>query len=78
MRSKNPYALISVAVAATAFGSTAFAGGEAGQLVLRDLGAKYVGYTTKQRGQGLAQRAERDVRAVHAAGATASTSTRSS
>jgi pimeloyl-ACP methyl ester carboxylesterase len=52
MRSRNSFVLIGAAVAAAAFGSAAFAGGEAGQLVLRDLGEKYVGYTTKPADKG--------------------------
>ena len=35
------------AAAATVLASSAFAGGEAGKLELRDLGAKYVGYSTR-------------------------------
>lgn len=35
------------AIGAVGFASAALAGGEAGQLVLRDLGSKFVGYTTE-------------------------------
>lgn len=52
MRRKILYPWVSVAMAATAFASQAFAGGEAGQLVLRDLGARFVGYTTKPADKG--------------------------
>ena len=44
MHNRNSYVLIGVAAAATALASTAQAGGEAGRLELRDLGAKFVGY----------------------------------
>jgi pimeloyl-ACP methyl ester carboxylesterase len=47
MRNKFSYLLIGVAAAAAGVVSTAFAGGEAGRLELRDLGAKFVGYTTR-------------------------------
>ena len=52
MQAKNSYLLIGVAAAAAAFASTAFAGGEAGKLELRDLGAKFVGYTTRSGDNG--------------------------
>jgi len=48
---RNSYVLIGALVAA-AFGSAALAGGEAGRLELRDLGARYVGYTTKAADRG--------------------------
>ena len=51
MLSKNSCSLAAAAVAAV-FASTAFAGGEAGPLNLRDLGARYVGYTTKEADKG--------------------------
>ena len=41
------YFAVSIAAAAAAFAPQAFAGGEAGKLELRDLGAKFVGYTTR-------------------------------
>ena len=41
-----------IGVAATAIASTVFAGGEAGKLELRDLGAKFVGYTTRNADNG--------------------------
>jgi pimeloyl-ACP methyl ester carboxylesterase len=41
-----------VAAVATVFTSAVFAGGEAGKLELRDLGAKYLGYTTKNADNG--------------------------
>ena len=44
--------LIGVAAAATALASAAYAGGEAGKLQLRDVGAKFVGYTTKSADNG--------------------------
>jgi pimeloyl-ACP methyl ester carboxylesterase len=47
MRIKNSYLSIGAAAAAAALASTAFAGGEAGKLELRDLGAKFVGHTTR-------------------------------
>jgi hypothetical protein len=40
---KNSCLLIGAASAATAFATAAFAGGEAGKLELRDLGAKFAG-----------------------------------
>ena len=51
MFNKNAYGFVAAAVAAV-FASTAFAGGEAGPLALRDLGAKFVGYATKQAEKG--------------------------
>ena len=47
MRNKNSYLAMGAAAAAVALASTAFAGGEAGKLELRDVGAKFVGYTTR-------------------------------
>jgi pimeloyl-ACP methyl ester carboxylesterase len=47
MTTRNSYLLIGTLSAAAACASTAFAGGEAGKLELRDLGAKFVGYTTR-------------------------------
>ena len=52
MFSKSSCAFVAAAVAATALASAAFAGGEAGPLALRDLGAKFVGYTTKEADKG--------------------------
>ena len=52
MQAKNAYRLIGVASVAAAFASAAFAGGEAGKLELRDLGAKFVGYTTRSADKG--------------------------
>jgi pimeloyl-ACP methyl ester carboxylesterase len=46
MRSKNRAFLLGLA-AATVFAQAAFAGGEAGKLELRDLGARFVGYSTR-------------------------------
>jgi pimeloyl-ACP methyl ester carboxylesterase len=43
---------MSVAAVATVVASAAFAGGEAGKLELRDLGAKYVGYSTRSADNG--------------------------
>ena len=71
MQAKNSYRLIGVAAAAAALASAAFAGGEAGKLELRDLGAKFVGYTTKKRGQRLGRRAEPAVRPILVARAPA-------
>ena len=44
--------LMGVAAAATVLASAANAGGEAGTLQLRDIGAKFVGYTTKSADNG--------------------------
>jgi pimeloyl-ACP methyl ester carboxylesterase len=44
--------LATTTVVTMVFASAAFAGGEAGQLVLRDLGAKFVGYTTQSADKG--------------------------
>ena len=43
---------VGAAVAATVLASAAFAGGEAGKLELRDLGGKFVAYTTKSADNG--------------------------
>jgi pimeloyl-ACP methyl ester carboxylesterase len=51
VRSENWY-LVGVASVATALSSAAFAGGEAGKLELRDLGAKFVGYSTQNADSG--------------------------
>ncbi len=51
MQQKNLKCLIG-AVAASLFASTALAGGEAGKLELRDLGARFVGYTTRSADNG--------------------------
>jgi pimeloyl-ACP methyl ester carboxylesterase len=52
MQHGNSYARIGVAVAAAVFASATFAGGEAGTLELRDVGSKFVGYTTKAADNG--------------------------
>jgi pimeloyl-ACP methyl ester carboxylesterase len=52
MRRIASYLRIGAAAAAVAVASTALAGGEAGKLELRDLGAKFVGYTTKNADNG--------------------------
>jgi pimeloyl-ACP methyl ester carboxylesterase len=52
MQSPKSYVLSCVAAAATALTGAALAGGEAGKLELRDLGGKFVGYTTKSADNG--------------------------
>jgi pimeloyl-ACP methyl ester carboxylesterase len=52
MRSETSYWSIGLAAIATALAPAAFAGGEAGKLELRDLGAKYLGYTTQSADNG--------------------------
>jgi len=52
MKNGSSYLLIGVAAAATAMVSAANAGGDAGKLELRDVGAKFVGYTTKSADNG--------------------------
>lgn len=52
MRKKNSFLVGGVAAAAAFCTTAAFAGGEAGKLELRDLGAKFVGYTTKSADSG--------------------------
>ena len=52
MNKANSYLLSGVAAAATALASAAYAGGEAGKLQLRDVGAKFVGYPTKSADHG--------------------------
>jgi len=47
MQIKKSYPKLGVVAAAVLCASAAFAGGEAGKLELRDLGAKFVGYTTR-------------------------------
>jgi pimeloyl-ACP methyl ester carboxylesterase len=47
MQHRKSSVLCCVAAAATALAGAALAGGEAGKLELRDLGGKFVGYTTK-------------------------------
>jgi pimeloyl-ACP methyl ester carboxylesterase len=47
MQTKISHLLTGAAIGAVALTQSAFAGGEAGQLALRDLGAKYIGYTTE-------------------------------
>ena len=52
MRNKNRYLVAAVASVATSLAGSALAGGEAGKLELRDLGAKFVGHTTKSADNG--------------------------
>jgi pimeloyl-ACP methyl ester carboxylesterase len=52
MRTRNSFVLGGVAMAAAAVAGAASAGGEAGELELRDLGAKYLGYTTRSADNG--------------------------
>jgi pimeloyl-ACP methyl ester carboxylesterase len=52
MPNKSLYLIAAVASAATSLTCSAFAGGEAGKLELRDLGAKFVGQTTKSADNG--------------------------
>jgi pimeloyl-ACP methyl ester carboxylesterase len=52
MNKRNSLVRIGVAAAATGLAAVAFAGGEAGKLELRDLGAKFVAYTTKSADSG--------------------------
>src|SRR5688572_2159861 len=52
MQHGNSCLRIGVAVAAATLASATFAGGEAGTLELRDVGAKFVGYTTKAADNG--------------------------
>jgi pimeloyl-ACP methyl ester carboxylesterase len=52
MHKGKSYLCIGIAAAATALVFAAQAGGEAGKLELRDLGAKFVGYTTKSGDNG--------------------------
>jgi pimeloyl-ACP methyl ester carboxylesterase len=52
MQTKLSRLLASTALGAVAFTSTAFAGGEAGELVLRDLGARFVGYASEPQDDG--------------------------
>lgn len=52
MYTKTSYLFVGAALGAAAFATPAFAGGEAGELVLRDLGSKFVGYTTAARDNG--------------------------
>ena len=56
------------AAAAVGFALPALAGGEAGRLALRDVGAKFVGYTTEPGDNGSLNVQQPDVRPVHAAG----------
>jgi pimeloyl-ACP methyl ester carboxylesterase len=48
----NAYSFTAATLAAVALTAPAFAGGEAGKLELRDLGAKYLGYTTETKDDG--------------------------
>ena len=52
MQIKKSYPKLGVVAAAVLCASAAFAGGEAGKLELRDLGAKFVGYTTRSADNG--------------------------
>jgi pimeloyl-ACP methyl ester carboxylesterase len=52
MRIKSSFLAIGAATVASAVAASAFAGGEAGKLELRDLGAKFLGYTTKSADAG--------------------------
>jgi pimeloyl-ACP methyl ester carboxylesterase len=52
MSSRTSYLAIGVALAGAALAPVAFAGGEAGRLELRDLGAKFVGYSTRSADNG--------------------------
>jgi pimeloyl-ACP methyl ester carboxylesterase len=52
VRSQQSFSIIAVASLAAAVSSAAFAGGEAGKLELRDLGAKFVGYSTQNAENG--------------------------
>jgi pimeloyl-ACP methyl ester carboxylesterase len=52
MHNGKSYLSIGVAAAATALAFAAYGGGEAGNLELRDVGAKFVGYTTKSADNG--------------------------
>jgi pimeloyl-ACP methyl ester carboxylesterase len=52
MRRVKSCLCIGAAVAATTLAAAAMAGGEAGKLELRDVGAKFVGYTTKSADNG--------------------------
>jgi pimeloyl-ACP methyl ester carboxylesterase len=52
MGSKSSYLPVIVAAVAGAFATAVFAGGEAGKVTLRDLGAKFVGFTTKDAAKG--------------------------
>ena len=52
MQSKKSYLKLAVVSTATILASAAFAGGEAGKLELRDLGAKFVGYTSRGAADG--------------------------
>ena len=52
MQTQKSFVLAGVAIAAAAVAGAAFAGGEAGKLELRDLGAKYLGYSTRSADNG--------------------------
>jgi pimeloyl-ACP methyl ester carboxylesterase len=52
VRSEKWYGFIGVAALGMGLSSAAFAGGEAGRLELRDLGAKFVGYSTQSADNG--------------------------
>jgi pimeloyl-ACP methyl ester carboxylesterase len=52
MHSKFSQLLTGAVLSTVVFAAPALAGGEAGELVLRDLGAKYIGYTTEAKDNG--------------------------
>ncbi len=52
MQTKASYSYIAATLATAVFATPVFAGGEAGPLSLRDLGAKFVGYTTEAKDDG--------------------------
>lgn len=57
MRTTAPYSLAAATLATIGLTAPAFAGGEAGKLELRDLGAKFIGFSTESKDDG-----SRDVR----------------
>ena len=52
MQTRTAYSISAAILTAAAFGAPAFAGGEAGTLELRDLGARFIGYTTEAKDDG--------------------------
>lgn len=52
MHRRVSHLLVGAAAGAAVFASPVFAGGEAGKLELRDLGAKFIGYTTEAQDNG--------------------------
>lgn len=52
MQTTASYSIAGAILAAAAFAAPAFAGGEAGKLELRDLGAKFIGYVTEAKDDG--------------------------